>query len=109
MMQNPVQNGGGNGDISKCLIPLGKGLIGGKDCGCLLILPCDELEKQVNPLNVHRQIPNLIDDKHPVLGQDFKLVWQPVLKVGFFSLLNELMTVDVVGGESVFCSHKPKG
>ena len=83
MMQNPVQNGGSNGDISKYLIPLGKGLIRGKDCGCLLIPPCDELEKQVSPLNVHRQISDLIDNKHPVLGQDFKLVRQPVLKVGF--------------------------
>ena len=51
----------------------------------------------------------MAQDKHPVLGQDFEPVWEPVLKVGFLSRLNELMAVDIVGGEPMFCSHKPKG
>ena len=33
----PAQDGGGNGDIGKNFIPLGKGLVGGEDSGCLLV------------------------------------------------------------------------
>ena len=82
-MQDTVQNGGGNGDIGKHLIPLGKSFVRGEYRGCLLIPPCHELEKQVSPLNVHRKISDPVNDKHPVLGQNFEPVWEPVLKMGF--------------------------
>ena len=37
VMQNTVRNGRGDGDVGKDLVPLGEGLIGGKDGGGLLI------------------------------------------------------------------------
>ena len=99
-MQNTVQNGGGDGDVGKDLIPLGEGLVGGKDRGRFFIPPGNELEKQVCALDVHREIADLVNDEHPVLGQNFELVRQPVLKVGLLELFNELVAVDVVGGET---------
>ena len=53
VMQDTVQDRGGNGDIGEDLIPLGEGLVGSKDGRGLLIAPGDELEAQVRPLDVH--------------------------------------------------------
>ena len=72
MVQDAVQNGGGNGDIGKNLIPLGKGLVGGENSRCLLVASGNELKKQICPLNVHKKIADFVNDKHPVLGQNFE-------------------------------------
>ena len=66
----------------------------------------NQLEKQICPLNIHRGIADLINNQHPVLSQHFELVWQAVLKMGFFELLNELVAVDVVSGKSMLRRHK---
>ena len=34
VMQDAVQDSGGGGDVCKDLVPLGEGLVGGKDGGC---------------------------------------------------------------------------
>ena len=47
VMQDAVQDGGGDGDVGKDLVPLGEGLVGGKDGGRLLISPGNQLEEQV--------------------------------------------------------------
>ena len=109
VMQNPVQDNGSNGDVGKDFVPLGEGLIGSEDGGGLLIAPGNQLEEEVSPLNVHREVSNLINNEHFVLGQYFELVWQAVLEMGFFELLNKLVAVDVVGGKSVLGGHKAQG
>ena len=53
-----------------------------------------------------REIADFVNNEHPVLGEDFKLVRQAVLKMCFFELLNELMAVDVVSGKPVLCRHE---
>ena len=45
VMQDTVQDGGGDGNIGKDLVPLGEGLIGSEDGGSLLITPGNQLEK----------------------------------------------------------------
>ena len=106
VMQDTVQDGGGDGDVGKDLVPLGEGLVGGEDGGCFLIPSGNELEEQVCTLDIHREIADFVDDEHPVLGQNLELVRQTVLKMGLLELLNKLMAVDVVGGETVLCCHK---
>ena len=96
VMQDTIQNSGGDGDVGKDLVPLGESLIGREDGGGLLIASGNQLEKQISPLNVHRKIADFVDNEHLVLGQHLELVRQAVLKMGFFELLNELMAVDVV-------------
>ncbi len=108
-MQDAVQNSGGNGDVGKDLVPLGESLVGGKDCGGLLVASGDELEEQIRTLNIHRKVSNLINDEHPVLGQDLELVREPVLKVGLFQLRNERMAVDVVSRKTMLRGHKAEG
>ena len=74
VMQDAVQDGGGDGDVGKDLVPLGEGLVGGKDGGRLLISPGNQLEEQVCALDVHGEVADLVDDKHPILGENLELV-----------------------------------
>ena len=97
VMQNAVQDSGGDGNVGKDLIPLGEGLVGSEDSRCLLIPPGNELEEQVCALDVHREITDLVNDEHPILGQNLEFIRQAVLEMGLFELLNELVAVDVVG------------
>ena len=106
VMQNAVQDSGGDGDVGKDLVPLGEGLVRGKDGRCFLIPSGNELEEQVCTLDVHREIADLVNDEHPVLGQNLELIRQAVLKVSLLELLNELVAVDVVGRESVPRRHQ---
>lgn len=53
VMQDAVQDGGGNGDVCKDLVPLEEGLVGGKDGGRLFVPPGNELEEQIRALDVH--------------------------------------------------------
>ena len=52
VMQDTIQDGGGNGDVGKDLVPLGKGFIGSENGGGLLIPSGNQLEKQICALNV---------------------------------------------------------
>ena len=106
VMQDAIQDCGGNGDVGKDLVPLGEGLVRGEYGRRLLIPSDDQLEEQVCALNIHGEIANLVNDEHPVLGQDFELVGQAVLEMGLFELLNELVAIHVVGGEAVLGRHK---
>ena len=99
VVQDTIQDSGGDGDVGKDLIPLGEGFIGSEDGGGLLIAPGNQLEKQICPLNIHRKIADFVDNEHPVLGQHFELIRQAVLKMGLFELLNELVAVDIVSGK----------
>ena len=76
VMQDTIQDGGGDGDVGKDLVPLEEGLIGGEDRGGLLIPPGNQLEEQICPLNIHGEIADLVDDQHPVFGQHFKKLYQ---------------------------------
>ena len=106
VMQDAVQDGGGDGDVGKDLVPLGEGLVGGKDGRRLLIPPGNELEEQICALDVHGEITDLVNDEHLVLGQDPEFVRQTVLEMGLLKLLDELVAVDVVGGKAVLGRHK---
>ena len=95
VMQDTIQDGGGDSDVGKDLVPLRESFVGGKNGRSLLIPSGDELKEQVCALNIHEEITDLVNDEHPVLGQYLELVRQTVLKMGLFELLNELMAIHV--------------
>lgn len=99
VVQDAVEDRGGDGDVGKDLVPLRKSFVAGKDCGDLLIPPGNELKEQICALNIHGQITNFVNDKQFVFAQSFELVRQPVFKMSLFKLLNQGVTVDVVGGK----------
>ena len=90
VMQDAVQDGGGDGDIGKDLVPLREGFVGGKDGRRFFIPSGNKLEEQVCALDVHGEVADLVDDKHPVLGENLELVRQTVFKMGLLELLNKL-------------------
>ena len=49
VMQDTIQNGGGNGDVGEDLVPLGKSLVGGEDGRCFLIPSGDQLKEEICP------------------------------------------------------------
>jgi hypothetical protein len=51
VVQDAVEDrgGDGDGDVGKDFVPLREGLVGGKDSGCPLITPCNQLKKQMAP------------------------------------------------------------
>ena len=109
VMQYTIQNSGGDGDVGKDLIPLGEGLVGGKNGGRFLIPSGNELEKEICALDIHRERADFVNDEHPVLGQNFELVRQAVLKVGLFELLNKLVAIHVISGEPMLGGYKAQG
>ena len=68
VMQYLIQDGGGNGNVGKDLVPLGEGLVSGKCGRCFLVPSGNELTEQVCALDIHGEITDLINDKHSVLG-----------------------------------------
>ena len=68
VVQDAIQDGGGNGNVGKNLVPLGGNLVRGKYGRCFLVPSGNELTEQVCALDVHGEITDLINDKHSVLG-----------------------------------------
>ena len=83
VMQDTIQDGGGNGDVGKDFVPLGEGLIRGEYGGGFLIAPGNELKEQVRALNVQRKIADLVNNEHSVFGQSLEFVRQTVLERRF--------------------------
>ena len=74
VMRDAIQDGGGNGNAGKDLVPLGEGLVRGKNGRRLLIPSGGQLEGQVCAVDVHREVDDPANDEHPVLGQDLELI-----------------------------------
>ncbi len=51
VVQDTVENGGGNSNVGENLVPLGEGFVGSKDGGGFLITSGDELEEQIGALD----------------------------------------------------------
>ena len=69
VVENAVEDRGGNGDVGEDLVPLREGLVGGKDGGGLLVPLGDQLKEQVRALDVHGQVANLVNDEQLVAGE----------------------------------------
>ena len=76
VMENPVQNGTGDDRVSKDLSPVGIGLARGEDHRAFFIPSGDQLEKQVGPKLVNRDIADFVDDQCFVLGPLLELFLQ---------------------------------
>ena len=94
VMQDAVQDSGGGGDVCKDLVPLGEGLVGGKDDGRIFVPPGNELKEQIRALDVPGKAADLINT---------------VLKMGFLELLDELVAIHIAGKEAMLGRHKAQG
>ena len=72
VMQDTIQDCGGDRDIGEDLIPLGESFVGGKYCRGLFVSSGNELKEQVCALDIYRKIADFIDDEHPARRCDPK-------------------------------------
>ena len=62
-MQDPVQDGRGDHGIAEDLVPLREASVRGQGQGPFFVPPRDELEEQMRPMSVDRDIADLVDDQ----------------------------------------------
>ena len=61
VVQEPVQQGGGDHGIAEHLAPFAKAAVGGEDDGAALVAGVDELEEQVGAALLDRQISDFVN------------------------------------------------
>src|SRR5215207_9776232 len=63
VVKQPVQDGRGDDLVTEDLAPAGQALVGGNQDRAPLVAARDELEEQVRPQPLQRQIADLVDDQ----------------------------------------------
>ena len=63
VVEQPVEQRGGDDGIAEDLAPFGEAAVGGEDHGALLVAGVDELEEQVAAAGNDRQVADLVDDQ----------------------------------------------
>ena len=63
MMEQSVEQRGGDDGIAEDLAPFGKAAVGGEDHRAFLVARVDELEEQVAAAVGDRQVADLVDDE----------------------------------------------
>ena len=101
MMQQSVEQGGGDDGIAKNLTPFGKSAVGGEDHGALLVAGVDQLEEQITGGRADREVSDFIDDQELRAAEIANALAQPTLAIGAGE------AVDDVGerGESKHCGR----
>ena len=74
VVQESVENGGGEDIVAEDLAPLGDELIGGDEHAALLVTPSDELEEEVGAALLEGQISELVEDEQLGLRVEVELV-----------------------------------
>ncbi len=82
MVQEPVENRARNHRIAKDLAPGSETLIAGHEDGALLVAATDQLEEEIHPLPVDRDVADLVDDEEPRLGEQLEPFLEAVLVQG---------------------------
>ncbi len=63
VVQESIEQSGGDHGIAEYLAPFGKAAIGREDHGAAFVSGIDELEEQIAAAGDDRQVPDLIDDQ----------------------------------------------
>src|SRR5262245_42565644 len=79
VVEDAVQDRGGDDPVPEDLAPAPEALIAGEDHGAALVAAADQLEEQVGALAVDGQVADLIDDEQPGHGVDLEFVVQAAL------------------------------
>src|SRR6266581_4415363 len=74
VVEDAIQDRRGDDPVPEDLPPAAEALVAREDHGAALVVAADELEEQVRPLAVDRQVPDLVDDEQAGHGVDLELV-----------------------------------
>ena len=70
MVQQAVQQGGGDHVVAERLSPLTEAAVGGQDHGALLVARVHQLDEQVRATGFQRQVADSVDDQQRGPGQE---------------------------------------
>ena len=79
VMEDPVQDGGGNHAVAKDLAPAAKALVGRQDDRAALVAAADELEEEVGADPVDGQVADLVDEEQARHGVQLETLLEPPL------------------------------
>ncbi len=96
MVQQPVQQRGGDNRIAEDFAPLGKAAIGREDHGALFVAGVDELEEQVGAARRDREITDLVDDQQRCPGEEADLLPERAFTFGLGKLGDQIGERDEV-------------
>ncbi len=89
MLQEPVEDRGGDDGGAEHFAPIARGPVGCDEDGALLIAARDELEEKMCSVWLERQIAQFVDDQELRLGQRRELVVERTGLVGLRSLRHQ--------------------
>jgi hypothetical protein len=81
VMQEAIENRGGDHLIAKNLPPVPKALVTGQEARAFFIPAADELKEEIGALPVDRDLADLVDDEPFGDAVDFELFLQPVFGI----------------------------
>src|SRR6187200_405762 len=96
VVQEAVEERGGDDRVTEDLAPLGEAPVGGEDHRAALVARVDQLEEQAAAVGDDRQITDLIDDQQGSAAEEADLVAQPALALGLGKRGNQVGKGDEV-------------
>jgi hypothetical protein len=83
MMEEPVEQRGGDNRIAEDVTPFGKAAIGGEDHRAFFVAGVDELEEQVAAARGDRQVADFVNHQQRTAAQEAYLLAQDAFTFGF--------------------------
>src|SRR5512135_349818 len=90
VVQQAVQQRGGDDRVAEDLAPFGKAAVGGQDHGAALVAGIDQLEEQVAAAGDDRQVADLVHDQQLRPAQETQALAQGPLAFGFGQGVDQL-------------------
>ena len=90
MVENAVENRGGNHLVAEDVAPLRDGLIGGDEHAASFVASADELKNQVSGLLLEGEVAQFVDDEQLGLGVERDLVGEFALRLRTRELSSEV-------------------
>ena len=82
VMQQPIQQSGGDHGVAEHVSPFGKASIGGENHGTFFVASTDQLKEQIGAFPGQWQVADLIDDEQRSAGIESKFGWLVVRRDG---------------------------
>jgi hypothetical protein len=90
VVEEPVQQRGGNDGVAEHLSPFGEAAVGGEDHGGLLVAGIDELEEEIGAAGRDWQVADFVDDEQAAAAEEADLLDQAALALGTAKRLDQL-------------------
>ena len=109
MVQQAIQQGGGDDGITEHLAPLGKAAVAGQDHGAAFVASVDQLKEQIAAAGHDREVANLIDDEQGEAAIEADLLAQNSLTLGLSQRADQIGQVEEMHTAAGFDGLDAKG